>query len=37
VAAANVHDVFDTLVRFRSARSPAADFVLALATLALSG
>jgi sulfite reductase (NADPH) flavoprotein alpha-component len=30
---ANVHDVFDALVRFRSARPPVADFVLALAPL----
>lgn len=28
-----VHDVFDALVRFRSARPPVADFVLALAPL----
>jgi sulfite reductase (NADPH) flavoprotein alpha-component len=32
-AAANVHDVFDALVRFRSARPPVAEFVLALAPL----
>jgi sulfite reductase (NADPH) flavoprotein alpha-component len=32
-AAANVHDVLDALVRFRSARPPVADFVLALAPL----
>jgi sulfite reductase (NADPH) flavoprotein alpha-component len=30
---ANVHDVFDALVRFRSARPPVSDFVLALAPL----
>jgi sulfite reductase (NADPH) flavoprotein alpha-component len=30
---ANVHDVFDALVRFRSARPPVAEFVLALAPL----
>lgn len=32
-AAASVHDVFDALVRFRSARPPVAEFVLALAPL----
>jgi sulfite reductase (NADPH) flavoprotein alpha-component len=32
-AAANVHDVFDALVRFRTARPPVAEFVLALAPL----
>jgi sulfite reductase (NADPH) flavoprotein alpha-component len=32
-AAANIHDVFDALVRFRSARPPVGDFVLALAPL----
>jgi sulfite reductase (NADPH) flavoprotein alpha-component len=30
-AAANVHDVFDALVRFRSSRPPVTEFVLALA------
>lgn len=32
-AAANVHDVFDALVRFRSARPPVAEFVTAMAPL----